>query len=67
MTTIVFEVKLNDNRTFRVFCRGKNQVKRFAILKSKLESEIKSVTELVWGIHNISEFENIAKTIKANL
>ena len=59
METTLYEVKFYDGRKFRVFCYGKSQKTRFAIMVTKLANEIKSVNELSNGIHIISEFENI--------
>ena len=57
METTLFEVKLLDGRIFRVFCRGKNQKKRFRLHTEKLKEQIKEVQEITNGIHTIAEFE----------
>jgi hypothetical protein len=59
MQTTLYEVRFFDGRVFRVFCRGKNQNKRFYIYTDKLKTEIESIIELSNGIHTISEFEQI--------
>ena len=59
METTLFEVKFFDGRKFRVFCRGRNQIKRFICFTAIIRKEIESITELSNGIHTISEFEKI--------
>ena len=59
METTLFEVKLLDGRIFRVFCRGKNQKKRFREKVEELKSEIAYSHELSNGIHTITEFEKL--------
>lgn len=58
METAVFEVKLTDGRIFRVFCEGRNQIKRFKEKVYKLENfdTFKTITT---GIHTIAQFEKI--------
>jgi hypothetical protein len=56
METTLFEVKLLDGRIFRVFCRGKNQKKRF-LLAVKDKSEV--ILEITNGINTIEEFEKL--------
>lgn len=58
METIVFEVKLTDERTFRVFCRGRNQVKRFRDKIYQMKN-FDSYTNVTNGIHTIAEFEKL--------
>jgi hypothetical protein len=60
METTLYEVKFLDGRVFRIFCRGKNQKKRFWKVRNKLEKEL-TITELSNGIHNIKEFEQLTK------
>ena len=59
METTLYQVKFHDGRIFRVFCRGKNQHKRFCEMHSKLKNSIESVEEISNGIHTITEFEKI--------
>lgn len=59
METTLYEVRFFDGRIFRVFCRGKNQKKRFQIMVRKLHNEIQSFGKVINGIHTISEFEQI--------
>lgn len=59
MITILYEVTFLDGRVFRIFCRGKNQQKRFWTLRNKLVNELKSVTEISKGIYTVKEFEDI--------
>lgn len=61
METTLFEVIFYDGRKFNVFCRGRNQKKRFWELHEKLKNEIEIISESVNGIHIISEFEKILK------
>ena len=58
METVVFEVKLTDGRIFRVFCEGRNQIKRFKNKVYKMEGfdTFKAITT---GIHTIAQFEKI--------
>lgn len=63
MTTTLFELKLYDGRIFRIFCRGKNQHKRFLLMYSKIKNEIESVEEISNGIHTITEFEKITTNL----
>jgi hypothetical protein len=58
METTIFEISFEDGRKFRVFCYGRNQIKRFKEIILKL-TDVKEVFELVNGIHTISEFEKI--------
>lgn len=57
METTLYEVTFLDGRIFRVFCRGKNQKKRFLEVRNKLVN--KNVTEIANGIHDIKEFEQL--------
>lgn len=59
METTLFEVKFYDGRIYRVFCKGRNQIKRFREFTNKLKIEIESITELSKGIHEILEFEKL--------
>lgn len=43
METTLYQVKLHDGRIFRIFCKGKNQHKRFNAMHSKLKNEIESL------------------------
>jgi len=63
METTLFEVKFYDGRIFRVFCRGKNQIKRFLEMKIKLRNEIENVSEISNGIHLIGDFEKITTNL----
>jgi hypothetical protein len=58
MQTVVFEVKLTDGRIFRVFCEGKNQIKRFKNKVYKMEN-LDSFKAITTGIHTIAKFEKI--------
>ena len=59
MQTTLFEVKFYDGRIFRVFCKGKNQIKRFKDFTNKLFIEIENISEISNGIHEITEFEKL--------
>ena len=59
METTLYEVRFFDGRIFRVYCRGKNQKKRFRKVTEKFKIEIGSVTEISNGIHTITEFEKL--------
>lgn len=63
METTIFEVKFYDGRKFRVFCYGRNQIKRFREVTNKLKSQITTITEIVNGIHTIEQFEKITNNI----
>jgi hypothetical protein len=58
METTIFEISFEDGSKFRVFCSGRNQIKRFGEITLKLTG-IKEIIELTNGIHTISEFEKI--------
>lgn len=58
METTLYEVGLLDGRKFRVFCRGKNQKKRFNKVLSSL-TNLDTIKELSNGIHTITEFEKL--------
>lgn len=62
MQTIIYRVILFNGSEFRVFCKGKNQIKRFSIMKEKLKNEIWKCEEILNGIHEIKQFEKL--TIK---
>lgn len=60
METTLFEVKLKDGRIFRVFCHGKNQIKR---LKDKVATlEVEYCHALSNGINTIKEFEQLCNS-----
>lgn len=61
METTLYAVIFIDGRTYRINCRGKNQIQRFKIHAEKLKEEIKEVMEITSGIHNIKEFEQLTK------
>ena len=63
METTLFELKLYDGRIFRIFCKGKNQHKRFYAMHSKLKNEIESLEIISNGIHTIAEFEKITTNL----
>lgn len=64
METTLFEVSLLDGRIFRVFCRGKNQKKRFNKVLSSL-TNLDTIKEITNGIHTMEEFnEHIEREIK---
>jgi len=60
-TTAVYEIKLDDNRVFRVFCANSAQVKRFWLAEYEIEPTA-NVKTIANGIHTIKQFEQIAKT-----
>ena len=59
MQTTLFEVKFYDGRIYRIFCKGRNQIKRFVEFTNKLKIEIESISEISKGIHEISDFEKL--------
>jgi len=59
METTLYAVIFNDGRIYRINCRGKNQKQRFKIHVEKIKEQIKEVTEITNGIHNIKEFEQL--------
>lgn len=63
METTLYEVTFYDGRTFRVFCHGKNQKKRFFEFTHKLKNSIETTKEISNGIHTISEFEKITTNL----
>ncbi len=62
METIIFEVIFNNGRTFRVFCANSNQKNRFktSLVNLGKPCKFKTITN---GIHTISQWEKILKTI----
>ena len=63
METTIFEVKLTNGRVFRIFCANSTQKKRFRKSYSEIDDKGKTYRVLSNGIHNISEWENIVKTV----
>ena len=63
METTLFEVKFYDGRIFKVFCKGKNQKKRFWMMHSNLIGSIKSVKKISNSINTITEFEKITTNL----
>lgn len=58
METTLYQVNLIDGRIFRVYCRGKNQKKRFNKVLSSL-TNLDTIKEITNGIHTIEEFEKL--------
>ena len=58
METTIYEVGFKDGRMFRVYCRGKNQKKRFNKVLSSL-TNLDTIKEITNGIHTIEEFEKL--------
>ena len=58
METTIYEVGFKDGRMFRVYCRGKNQKKRFNKVLSSL-TNLDTIKEITKGIHTIEEFEKL--------
>lgn len=65
METILFEVIFYDGRKFRIFCQGRNQIKRFRELVAKKYKEIDSINTISNGMHTIAQFEKLL-TIYSN-
>jgi predicted DNA-binding antitoxin AbrB/MazE fold protein len=63
METTVYSVKLKDGREFRIFCRTKNQKKRFLDSYIKIKHLVSDFTEITNGIHIIKEWEQIVETL----
>ena len=63
MQTILFEVTFYDGRKYRVYCQGKNQIKRFFDFTAKIKNEIENINELQNGIHTIGQFEKITTNL----
>ena len=59
METTLFEITFYDGRIFRVFCRGKNQIKRINNKLFSLREQIEKVKVITNGIHTIEEFEKL--------
>ena len=62
METTLFEVKYKEGRIFRVFCRGKNQKKRFLLKYSAQKESTEYLKEITNGIHTIKEFEQLCNS-----
>lgn len=63
METTIFEIEFIDGRVFRVYCEGKNQIKRFVQSKDQIKDLTKKITTITSGIHTINQWEKIAKRI----
>lgn len=59
METTIFQVKLNSGAVFNVFCNNKKEIQRFKTSILNKTNEIESITELLKGIHNLKDFENL--------
>lgn len=63
METTLYRIKLGDGRMFKVFCANRKQKDRFNKVRINLENG--AVTEVIEnGIHNIKQWEAIAKDLK---
>lgn len=63
METTLFEVKFYNGSLFNVFCSGKAQKKRFYLYIHKHVDKIEKWSEIVNGIHTITEFEKITTNL----
>ncbi len=59
METTLYQVLFKDGRSYRVFCRGKNQKKRLQNKLNKLGEQVESTLMVSNGIHTITEFEKL--------
>lgn len=62
MQTELYQIELNDGRVFNVYCANSAQIERFNKLRKQLKN-IKEVSIISKGIHNIKQFEQISKTL----
>ena len=63
MESIVFEIKFNDGRIFRVFCANSTQIKRVMKSYHGFKSKAKEIKVITNGIHTTKQYEQILKTI----
>lgn len=63
MTSTLYQVKIHNGRIFRIFCKGKNQHKRFFDFTQKIENMVESIEVISNGIHTITEFEKITTNL----
>lgn len=62
MQTGLYKIEFNDGRIFNVYCANYAQVERFNKLLIGLKN-VKEVSIISSGIHNIKQFEQISKTL----
>jgi len=62
MQTGLYKIEFNDGRIFNVYCANYAQVERFNKLLIGLKN-VKEVSIISKGIHNIKQFEQISKTL----
>ncbi len=60
--TSIYEVTTKNGRIFRVLIENNNQEKR--MYNTFLNGEFDTVTRVLNGIHNISDFEKLADMLK---
>ena len=63
METIIFQIELIDGRIFRVFCANSTQKKKFINSFSKIKHLYKSSKVITSGIHTVTQWEKIIKTL----
>ena len=62
METIVFQIELNDNRVFRIFCANSTQKKKVIDSYHKIKDKVKEIKTITTGIHTVAQYENLLKT-----
>lgn len=62
MQTGLYKIEFNDGRIFNIYCANSAQIERFNKLRKQLKN-VKEVSIISNGIHNIKQFEQIFKTL----
>jgi len=63
METGIFEIELNDGRTFRVFYANSTQKKKILNSYNRIKSNCKELRTITNGIHTVRQWEKIAELI----
>ena len=63
METVLFEVIFYDGRKYKVYCQGKNQIKRFFAFTTNIKNEIENISKLQNSMHTIGQFEKITTNL----
>ena len=63
METIVYQIEFKDGRIFRIFCANSTQKKKVISSYNAIADKVKEITVITSGIHTVSQYEKILKTI----
>lgn len=64
METTVFKIEFNDGRTFNIFCANKTQKTKIIQSYYRDKENIKSIEDIVNGIHTPKQYLKILETIE---